>query len=524
LTHMSRLPRSLSARSAFSAPWLFGAALALPTLLVRSPPMTDLPMHAGAVGLLLHWGDPTFVPPGLYWLNLGHPNQLFYAVAYVLSRLAGIRIGVGLAVALAQVGIVGGGAIFARRTGAPWWTALWLAPLALGWTYFWGLATNLYGLAFFLPAVVLVDRLVTAPTPRLSAAMAATYVLLFFAHETALGAALGVHLLFFALRSPRRAPASVLAPAAFAVTLVFGHILLIHRIHTAAERGFVGDVLFGDLLPRVVDLPATIFGSYPLPIVLAMAVPCAGAAWAARRRDDGQSAMPLGSRGWDLRFVLAALGLTVAYLLAPAQLFGVTMLNARFASYAWAILLPASCAGTQVRGRSRRVALLLTGTAFVGPLLVAAPAFFESDRLNKGLDRVMERMAPGEAVLVDRLEPRKVDDLFTAVSCGRVLALQGGRCQFDFTRTSLSPVRMDERLMWSRIARRSGPNDPIDLRPAQDLRYYRYMLLWSDAVAADAPVLERTLAPYARLVVEDEGWLLFESKLPRVAPNVAEIE
>ena len=48
------------------------------------------------------------------------------------------------------------------------------------------------------------------------------------------------------------------------------------------------------------------------------------------------------------------------------------------------------------------------------------------------------------------------------------------------------------------------------------------MLLWSDAVADDLPVLERTLAPYARFVVEDEGWLLFESRLPRVAPNVAE--
>jgi hypothetical protein len=60
---------------------------------------------------------------------------------------------------------------FARYVRAPWWSALWLAPLALGWTYFWGLAPNLYGIALFLPTVVTIDRFVRGPTRRGAAAV-----------------------------------------------------------------------------------------------------------------------------------------------------------------------------------------------------------------------------------------------------------------------------------------------------------------------------------------------------------------
>jgi hypothetical protein len=512
--------------------WLLGAALALPTLLVRSPPMTDLAMHAGAVGLLLHWGDETYVPRGLYWLNLGHPNQLFYGIAYVFSKVLGLRFGVGLAVALAQAAILGGGARFARHVGAPWWTALWLAPLALGWTYFWGLATNLCGLALFLPAVVLGDRFVTAPTRRRGAEMAGFYVLLFLAHETALGAAVFVHLVLFASLASRsrRLSLAPLAPVLFAVLLVVGHAIALHRIHTAAEQGFVRDVVFGSIAQRVVDLPGVIFGNYPAAVTLMMTGLYGAAAWATRRSADGapgpRENTALGERFWDRRFVVAGLGLVLAYFVVPSQLFGVTMLNARFAPYAWALLLPACAAGaaaTPASARARRLAILLTGAGLVAPLLVAVPAFLDSDRVNRSLDRVIAQMEPGQAVMVERLQPRGADEVFTPVSCGRVLAARGGRCQFDFTRTSVSPVRMTEALMWTRIGQSLSAEEGTVLRPPVDLRYYRYLLLWSDAAARDRPTLERTLGPYARLRADDDGWLLFESTLPRVTPDHAEL-
>jgi hypothetical protein len=40
----------------------------------------------------------------------------------------------------------------------------------------------------------------------------------------------------------------------------------------------------------------------------------------------------------------------------------------------------------------------------------------------------------------------------------------------------------------------------------------------------DLPVLGACPRAVACFVVEDEGWLLFEPKLPRVPPNVAEID
>ncbi|HEY2509330.1 MAG TPA: hypothetical protein VGI39_00615, partial [Polyangiaceae bacterium] len=86
---MAHVPVRAGDRRPLVWAWSCGALLALPTLLVRSPPMTDLPMHEGIVGLLLHWGDDAFVPRGLYRPNFGHANQLFHAVGYALSALFG---------------------------------------------------------------------------------------------------------------------------------------------------------------------------------------------------------------------------------------------------------------------------------------------------------------------------------------------------------------------------------------------------------------------------------------------------
>jgi hypothetical protein len=58
---------------------------AAPVLLVRYPPMGDLPFHESLVALLRHFGDTSWEPAGLYTLNLGVPNQLFHFLAYALS-------------------------------------------------------------------------------------------------------------------------------------------------------------------------------------------------------------------------------------------------------------------------------------------------------------------------------------------------------------------------------------------------------------------------------------------------------
>jgi hypothetical protein len=510
-------------------PWVFALLLAAPTLLVRSPPMTDLAMHAGAVGLLTHWGDDSFVPKGLYWLNLGRPNQLFYAIAYVTSELFGPRAGIGLAAALAQVGVIGGGGVFARHVKAPWWSSLWLAPLALGWTYFWGLVPNLYGLALFLPTLVLVDRLVAEPTWRRAAALTGGYVLLFFAHETAMAAALAVHALFVLLRPSKRAWAILTAPAVGAVVLGVLDWRRVAPHLTSTEKAIVGDVVFTSPLARARELPETIFGSYPMPVLLALSVLFAGAVWATLRAESSNHVAPsLRARLWNQRFALAGAGMLLGYFVAPSQAVGVTMLHSRFASYAWALVLPGSCAGlgfTVTSGRGARVAPRLAPLAAVASLLallvVAMPAFAQSHQLNVAFDRVIAKMDRGQASLVSRLHPRAADDLFTAVSCGRVLAMRGGRCQFDFTRTSISPVRISEPLLWKRVGNGEDPDGVAELRLPGDLHAYRYVVLCC-ATDAERDDYAKVLAPYATLVTSDDGWLLFESKLPRIAVNAPE--
>src|SRR5579863_5750307 len=92
-------------RAAQLAPWIGGAVLALPVLIARYPPMSDLPLHEASVGLLRHWGDPHFAPPTLYFLNLGHANQLFSILCFALSLVMPIAWASKVVVASAILGL-----------------------------------------------------------------------------------------------------------------------------------------------------------------------------------------------------------------------------------------------------------------------------------------------------------------------------------------------------------------------------------------------------------------------------------
>ena len=77
----------MSSRLEQLAPWCAGAVIAAPVLIAHYPPMADIPLHEAVVGLLRHWGDPTYIPANVYELNFGQPNQLFHflilAFAYI---------------------------------------------------------------------------------------------------------------------------------------------------------------------------------------------------------------------------------------------------------------------------------------------------------------------------------------------------------------------------------------------------------------------------------------------------------
>src|SRR5258708_18647436 len=119
--------------------------------------MADLPLHEASVGLLRHWSDPAFCPHDVYFVNLGHANQLFplavLAFSYVVPIAWASKIATAMTVALLPVGA----ARFADHVGAPRWTALLAAPVAVGWLFFWGLIQNLLGLAAPLALLPTID-------------------------------------------------------------------------------------------------------------------------------------------------------------------------------------------------------------------------------------------------------------------------------------------------------------------------------------------------------------------------------
>ena len=106
-------PRARSLASL--VPLAAGLLLALPTLVARFPPMTDLPLHDAVVGTLRHLHDPGFFPPDLYRLNLGHPNQLFHLCAWALSYVMSVDWACKLVIAAAQIGILVAGGRLARH-------------------------------------------------------------------------------------------------------------------------------------------------------------------------------------------------------------------------------------------------------------------------------------------------------------------------------------------------------------------------------------------------------------------------
>jgi len=147
-------------------PWAAGLLLAVPVLVAYYPPMTDLPFHEAAIGLLRHRGDSTMEPPGLYLMNLGKANQLFHVLGWLLSYAVSTRWAVKLLVAATVVALPVNAARFARHLGASPLASLVVAPMGVGWLFSCGFITNLVGLSALLFALPVADRLAANPTPR----------------------------------------------------------------------------------------------------------------------------------------------------------------------------------------------------------------------------------------------------------------------------------------------------------------------------------------------------------------------
>jgi hypothetical protein len=487
--------------------------LALPILVFRYPPMGDLAGHEAIVAILRHFGDPRYFPAGLYEKSFGQPNQLFHAVAWLLSLALPTDTACKIVVGATVLGTSVAAGRLAEHLRVTPWAAVLVAPLALGWMFRWGLIANMLGFAIWLAALPPLDRHAREPTPTGAIATSSLSVLLYLAHESSM-LVYAVAAVVFAVRTPRRPRPLLLValPVITAGLLAVAHASRADSLKAASVRT-VGDMTT-PFVQKLESLPATLFtsGWTSLPLLFASLV--AMMALASERFHgslDGKPSSERETRIGDARFGALAAILLGLYFAMPLTLSGSTLIHQRFLAPAFAIaVLAAAPAG----GRTPRWAPAL-GAFPVAMLAATLGAFVEQDESYRALDRVLARMEDGSAVAQLDLTPRDPGPMAPVVgAAARALAVHGGRLLFSFTDAPALPIKMPVRYQWNEPVLRLAPT-PFAFMPAFDLLRFRYVLVYERARAMDA-VLETSFGPEARLVTKEGPWLLFESTLPLV--------
>ncbi len=484
------------------APWIAGALIALAVLLPRMPPAADLPQFEMLAAALRDVGDPRRFPSSVYVRSMGSANQLFFLIAWPLSYLIAVDVLVrGLfALVLGLLPVVTARA--ARHLGVSPLVGVVVAPLALGFGFRWALVAYLVGVTLLLAAVPDLELLARDPTPRRALRGAAWGVLIGLAHGssavflvTLLGAlALGSR------PALRRLP-WVAAPAVAALTVfALGFVQWQQRLTTATATVGHHDVAFTArpaLLAYAIWGPLAAPWSYVLPGLFTL----------------GLVALALGRRSRKPRtpasraMLMTAAALAAQFFLWPSELGGAGLVFHRFAMPA-AVFLALGLAGDRGAGIGRA----LTSALGLAAMLAALhPLIVSVDRAYRDLDRIIARVAVGSAVVeLDLVELPYVMSVYTHAH-GRVVALRGGRSHDSFALLPQFMVRLRSECAW--IETRERLRWPANLVPAADLTRFRYVLV-RHARRHDPGLIDRALAPEARLVAREGRWSLYESTLP----------
>ena len=507
------------------APLVAGALLAAPTLLAHYPPMSDLPLHEGVVGILRHYGDTAYFPPDLYFLNLGQANQLFHAVAWALSYVVGTVWAVKLVIAASQFLILAMGARLADHLGRSRWGVLLLAPLALGFTYYWGLVANLVGFAAILGALPTIDRAAAKPSARGAAASSGLIVLLFFAHEAIFVAAAGL-LGMLAIAHPleRRKTALRFAPVAFAVLFMAAHWVYQQRFFTRGQ--LTPPMSFSPLWDKIYSFPNVLFGSHDIAAQLlllflsftALAVLISGRVKAHRAAPpamtEGRTKLRAFRDGLlKYRFELTALGFLFLYFAMPFQWRGATLVYERFLGPAWALIVV--CASPR---RAPRIAKLVVSVLPVGILLLSWPQFVDSDRSSRDLDVVIAAIPLNSSTTLCSLDrPIFRTRVYSgSVAPARVVAARGGRMAPSLTIGALSPVQIRPEWRWDEYDIRTLLYGSRSLKPSHDLERIEWIIGQSrEAEVRD--ILIEAMKPEGEHVLTSGEWMLFRSTKPQVS-------
>lgn len=505
------------------APWIAALLVATPVLASRYPPMFDLPNHEEIVAAMRHFSDVTRYPPGLLRWNVGHPNQLFYFLAWGVSLVASVETACKIVVAASVAAIPIAAARLADHLGATRWGAVATAPLGLGFVFYFGFVGNLLGYGLLLAALPLLDDLARAPTARRAGLATVVLLVLYQAHESALLAACLALVVLSAGRAfTLKATAYRAAPLVAA-----GAVVACEQLRAVNEMG-------PNLrrLPPVIDLalwqkldgtPQALLGLHGqaatrLPFLLLVASLALLAVDRVRLRSPDAGAT-LRARIDAHRFELLGGLLVIAYFEVPFSIQGAMWLHARFLTAGVAVLAVALAP----RGAAPSIATRLASLAsIVAILAMLRPTFEATSALYRDEDALLAKIEPGSAVMQVDLVGAPLRNLVFSVAgaTARAAAERGGRVAVSFLQTSpIPPVVIAPEHRWDgAMERMSG--DGTELRPAFDLKRFRYVLAFVPDDQMD--LLARALAPEARSVGRAGNWVLFESTLPRTSILAAE--
>jgi hypothetical protein len=155
------------------------AAVAVPFLAVRLPPIADLPQQVAQIRLLADaWGDPA----GPWAIDGFGPNRLAYLVLGGSWALVGPRDAGRLAMLAIGIGWVAAAHLIARRRGRSSAAAVLASILFFNHATYWGFYAFALGAPIFAGWVHLTDRLPARLSWRARGALLAGALLLFLAH------------------------------------------------------------------------------------------------------------------------------------------------------------------------------------------------------------------------------------------------------------------------------------------------------------------------------------------------------
>jgi hypothetical protein len=502
-----------------AAPTLAGALLALPIVVLRYPPMTDLPLHEGMVALLRHFGDPAWAPLGLYALNLGHANQLVYLLATPLAFLVSTDMACKLVVAAAIVLTVSGAGRLAAHLGTARWSALAIAPVAIGWTFYWGFLPNMLGLAGLLWALPAVDRACESPSSRRAVGACALAALLVFAHEAS-ALALGIAVAVFAVvRGLDKNTPLRIAPAGIVAVLSAVEIVRERAVTTPLAAALGKGTSFHAITTKLACLTSFLVGAHGLPLEIALLSPAlAIAAYGIVERVKARRGETTSwrERAIQLRFELVAAALLVVYFVAPASVNFGAFLYQRFLAPAFIVAVVA----VAPRSMSRLLALVAV-VAPLGALLLAVPEMASASSEQRDLDVLYPQIDRASATFVFHVGSTGDASLYSRTSAAnRLLAERGGRLEFSFSEYPIAPVVIPRAYQWNDALLRLYA-DPTSLRPSSDLTRFRYLLMHASDLEL-AKVIERSLLPDATLVAQSGEWSLFASTHETVPLTIPE--